>query len=378
MTSNLIRKVTADPKPPRLNYNEECNVVKDAQNFYRAIILRVEPEINQCKCFLVDIGEIKWFDCDNIFRCPYEYRTTPPMAMRFSLYGFIEFKENRNACRIIAEELTNKELWAKIKIKRKDFHKDNGKYHPIPVILYDSLDKHSRANVSANILTKLVATFEPPKLSMNHTNYVTITHISKVTGNIHCHLLNNANDLKYVNEMIEAQVETGVHRFYENIQSETELHELLAINANKIYLVYLEYDRRWYRGMIVQLETDLSESDVNDKNIDRCCRVYCFLVDYGHVRVVNLINVYNLPGILAQYPPLAVTLALDGVHMTNSKIDQLKKLLKSGDNIFVDVVETVKCNESNTVKTIALAKVTKLEKDAASGETHARIINQML
>lgn len=377
MTSKLIRKVTADPKQPRLNSTDEYHVVKDALYYYRAIILKIEPEINQCKCFLVDVGEVKWFDTENIFRCPYEFRHTSPMAMRFCLYGFFEFRENRNACEIVAEELENKELWAKIKIKPKEFYKENGKYHPIPVILYDSMDKQSRVNISSIVMNKLVATFKPPKLSKNHTNYVTVTHISKVTGNIYCHLNNSANDLKYVSSMIEALVENGIYRYYENIQSETELHELLAINANKLYMIYSEYERRWYRAMIVQLETDLSESG-SGESIDQSCRVYCFFVDYGHTRVVKLTNVYNLPGILAHYPHLAVTVALDGVHMTYAKIDRLKTLLVPGDNIFVDVVETLECNDSNKTKTITLAKVTKLEKDTASGETHAREINRLL
>lgn len=376
MTSKLIKKVTADPKPPRLYSGDEMHVVKDAHHCYRAIVLKVEPEINQCKCFLVDIGEMKWFDYDNIFRCPHEFRYAPPMAMRFCLYGLVEFKENRNVSAIVAQELENKELWAKIKVKPAQFYKENGQHRPIPVILYDTMDKYSRVNISAIIMNKMVATFKPPILSKNHTNYLTVTHISKVTGNIYCHINNSANDLKYVNAMIEALVETGIKRYYENIDNETELHELLAINANKLYLIYLDYERRWYRAMIVQLETGLRES--SEKHIEKSCRVYCFLPDYGHTRAVNLTNVYNLPGILAHYPHLAVAVTLHGVHMTFAKIDRLKTLLLPGDNIFVDVVETMECTDSNTTKTIALSKVTKLEKDVANDETHACEINRLL
>lgn len=377
MTSNLIRNVICDPKPPRIRSGNDVYVVKEAQNYHRAIILKVKPEINQCKCFLIDVGEVKWFEHKQIFRCAREYREMLPMAMQFSLYGLIVFKDDRNVNEIVVQELANKQLWARIKMKPKDFYKGKGKHQVIPIVLYDSLDKQSRVNISALIINKMVATFKPPKLSKSQTNYVTITHISKTSGLIYCHINNSLNELKFVNLMIESLVEDGVDRCYVDIQSETELHELLTINADNMYLIYFEYDRTWYRAKIVQLEMDSSDS--GEKNICRTSRVHCFFVDYGHTRVVKLKNVYSLSGILAHYPQLAVTMALDGVHMTNTKIDRLKSLLFPGDDVFVDVVETMdNGGKSGCAKTMAFAKVTKLGKDMASGETRTTEINRLL
>lgn len=376
MTSQLIKMITSDPKRSYIRIGNGIYVVKDHQSYYRAVVLKVEPEINQSKCFLIDVGEVKWFEQDDIFSCPYEFRGIQPMAMRFSLYGLIEFKDNRGSSEIIVKELLNKEVWAKIKITSQEFNAKSGKHKPIPVILYDSMDRYARMNISADIMEKMVLAFKPPKLSKSRTNYVSITHISKVTGNIYCHVINSANDLKYVNSMIEALVEHGPRQYYDNFQSETALHELLAINANKLYLVYSEYDRNWYRATILQLETDLDGSDA--KNICSHCSVYCFLVDYGNTRVVNLTNVFILPGILAQYPHLAVAMTLDGVHMTRAKIDELKTLLMTGDNVCVDVIDTMKCGDSNKTKTISLVKITKISKDNEDNHTFVCDINHIL
>lgn len=376
MTSKLIQTIAANPQRRRLQSNDDLYVVKDKQNYYRATVVKIEPEITQCKCFLVDIGSVKWFDEDDIFACPREFCEIPPLAMRFCLYGLVEFKYNRGANEITTDELSNKEVWAKIKIKPKEFYKQIGKHKPIPVILFDSMNRSARTNISADIMEKLVATFKPPKLSKSRTNYVCITHISMVTGNIYCHLINSMNDLKYVIDMIDAIVKNGVRQSYENFGSETDLHELLAINANKLYLIYSEHDQNWYRATILQLETDVSGS--SEKNICRQCNVYCFLVDYGNTRIVNLTNVYDLPGILARFPHLAVAITLDGVHMSRKKIDQLKMLLLPGDNVFVDVIETMNCGDSNKTKTISLAKISKLEKETANNETYVCDINWLL
>lgn len=376
MTSNLIQRMTLNPKRSRLRCGDDFYVVKEKKIYYRAIVLEMEPEIEQCKCFLVDIGEIKWFEENDIFGCPREFRYIAPLAMRFSLYGLIEFKENRKVNDIVANDLSNKEVWAKIKIKPKEFYAQIGKHKPIPVILYDTLDHNTRTNISGDIMEKMLATLKPPQPFKNCTNYLSITHISTMTGNIYGHMLYSSNDLKYIDGMIEAQVQRGVHQMYDNFESETELHELLAINANKLYLIYSEHDRSWYRATILQLETDLCETKT--KNICSQCSVYCFLVDYGNTRAVNLTNVYGLPGILAQYPHMAVALTLEGVHMTRSKIDQLKILLLPGDNVLVDIIETMDCGDSNKTKTISLAKIMKVEKNAINNETNMCEINRLL
>lgn len=376
MTAKLIKIISWNPKQEQIHAVKGLYVAKDQVNCVRVVVLKVEPTIKQCKCFLVDVGEVKWFDENQIFCCPSEYQNMRPLAMRFCLYGLIEFKGNRNSSKIVSKQLTNKEVWAKIKIKPNEFYKQTGKHQPIPVILYDSLERQSRTNVSAFIMEKMVSTFKPPMLSKSHTNYVTITHISKVTGNIYCHIINSSNDLKYVKSMIEVAVENGVHRCYDDFHSETDLHELLAINANKLHLIYSEYDRSWYRAKIVQLETNLYGSDEN--NIYSQCNVCCYLVDYGNTRVISLTNIYTLNGILAQYPALAVAMALDGVRMTHTKIDQLKTILLRGDDVFVDVIEMVNCDDSNKSKTVSLVTVKKLEKSAVNDETFLCNLNRIL
>lgn len=176
LTSKLIQTMSSNPKRSRIRNGDEMYVVKDKQNYYRAIVLKVEAEINQCKCFLVDIGSVKWLDENDIFGWPYEFREIPPMTIRFSLYGLMEFKGSRGASEVIAMELASKELWAKIKIKQKEFRKQNGKYTSIPVIFYNSIDRNSRVNISADVMEKMVNTFKPPKLSKSRTNYVKVTH----------------------------------------------------------------------------------------------------------------------------------------------------------------------------------------------------------
>lgn len=378
MTSKLNKLIVNTPKQSQMCTDDTIHIVKDKQNCYRAIILKVQSEINQCKCFLIDIGEIKWFEQSDIFICPHEFHDIQPMAMRFSLYGLVEFKDNRNACEIVATELTNKIVWAKVKIKAHEFYKKkNGKYDAIPVILYDSLDRSIRINLSVKITGKMVLAFKPPKLLKGRTNYVTITHISKVTGNIYGHVINSVNDLKYVNGMIEALVRNGnIRQYYDSFESEMALHERLAISANTFYLVYSEYDRRWYRATILQLETNLNGSE--GRNISRQCSVYCFLVDYGNTRVVNLTNVFGLPGILAQYPHLAVAMTLDGVSMNRTKIDELKTILQAGDKVCVDVVETNKCGDSNKTKTISHVKITKIDKDIETNQTFVCDVNRLI
>lgn len=376
MTAKLIKMISSDPKRAKIYAIKGLYVAKVKKNCVRVVVLKVEPAIKQCKCFLVDVGEVKWFDENDIFCCPAEFRDIRPLAMRFCLYGLIEFKENRNSSKIVTKELANRDVWAKIKIKPDEFYQQTRKHQSIPVILYDSLERPTRTNVSAIIMEKMVSTFKPPMLSKSHTNYVTITHISKVTGNIYCHIINSLNDLMYVQSMIEAMVDNGVRQCYDNFHSEMDLHELLAINANKLHLIYSEYDRNWYRAKILQLETNLHGSDEN--NIHSQCNVCCYLVDHGNTRVVSLKHVYTLHGILAQYPALVVAMALDGVRMTHTKIDQLKTLLRRGDDVFVDVIEVVKCGDSNKSKTVSLVVVKKLEKSAVNEETFLCNLNNIL
>lgn len=377
MTSKLNKLIVKAPKHARVCSGDTIYIVKDKQNCYRTVILKVESEIDQCKCFLIDIGEIKWFGNSQIFKCPHEFQDVQPMAMRFSLHGLTEFKDNRSACEIIAAELSNKIVWAKIKIKSHEFYKRNGKYDAIPVIVYDSVDRRTRINLSADIMEKMVLAFKPPKLLKGRNNYVTVTHISKVTGNIYGHIINSVNDLKYVNGMIEALVESGnVRQYYDSFESETALHKQLAMRANTLYLIYSEYDRCWYRATILQLETNLNGSDVH--NISGQCNAYCFLVDYGNTRIVNLTNVYVLPGILAQYPHLTVAMALYGMTMTADKVERLKTILQPGDNVCVDVVESINCGDSNKTKTISRVKMTKIDKDIKTNQTFVCDINRML
>lgn len=377
MTSKLNKLIVRAAKQTRVCSDGTVYIVKDKQNCYRTIVLKVESEINQCKCFLIDIGEIKWFDRSEICKCPREFQGVLPMAMRFSLYGLAEFKENRSASEIIATELSNKIVWAKVKIKSHEFNKKNGKYDAIPVIFYDSLNRHARINLSADIMEKMVLAFKPPKLLKGRTNYVAITHISKVSGNIYGHIINSVNDLKYVNGMIEALVQNGsVRQYYDSFETETALHERLAICANTLYLIYAEYDRCWYRATILQLESNLNES--NGRSISSQCNVYCFLVDYGNTRIVNLTNVFVLPGILAQYPRLSVAMALHGVTLNADKIGQLKTILRPGDNVCVDVIEAINCGDSNKTNTISWVKMTKIDKNIETNQTFVCDINCML
>lgn len=377
MTAKLIKNIASNPKQPLRVHGDGIYVAKDKHNFYRIVVLKAETESGQCKCFFVDTGETKWIDCGDIFVCPREFRHIRSMAMRFCLYGLIEFKDNRGCCDIINTELTNRDVWAKIKIESHDIYTEDGKYRPIPVILFNSMDRNKRNNISADIMEKMVSAFKSPHLTTVRTNYVTVTHISKVSGNIYCHVINNKNDLKYVNRCIEALVGNGLRQSYDNFQSEMELHEQLAINSNKLHLIYSEYDKKWCRAKILQLETNVEGFDEKDIGGGHC-NVYCFLVDYGNTRAVELTNVYDLTGILALYPPLAVAMTLHGVHMNRTKIDEMKQLLSPGDKVCVDVVETINYCNSNKTKSILLAKITKIDKDAENNQTVACDINRML
>lgn len=177
------------------------------------------------------------------------------------------------------------------------------------------------------------------------------------SGLIYSHLLYNLTELKYLNDLVETFVADGIQLSFTNVGSETELHKTVAINIGKLYLVYSECDKKWYRATILQLEFDAGQSSRPD-NLLEYCFAYCFLVDYGNTRCTPLHNIYELHGMLSKYPFLAVAMELHGVRMKRTKIEQLKRILPSGSKAMVDVVETFNNDDPNKTKTISKVRMT--------------------
>lgn len=366
MTSRLIKSATEHPKHFNSNH---IYVVKDKTHFYRVKVKKFESMINQCECSLIDIGSVKWYDAEQIFYCPNKYQIAP-MAIRFSLHGLSDFKENRKVREIIASELNEKCVWAKIKTTSSEYYGQR-KQKSISITLYDSPEKKVRINISSMIMEKLMAAFTPPKLLSNHTNFVRVSHISKVTGIIYCHVVYSMNDLRFINKKIESFVGYGVCQYYKVAASEKQLQTAIANNSDKLYLIYSSNDECWYRATILQLETDFTVS--NDLSN---CSVHCFLVDYGYTRCITLDNVFDLTGILEMYPYFAVATLLDGIQMTAEKIEILKDLLQPGDDVMVDVIKRIENGEKNKTKSITLVTMQQLRK--YNDTTRLYEINQLI
>lgn len=347
----LMRAVQANSAVQQCD-THKIYVVKDDNQYYRAQILHYEAKSDQCKCFLIDVGTINWYDLINVFHCPFELQQIRPMAICLKLQGLIEFKDNRNARAIIVRELSHKVVWARIQSKKDEFFGSKS----ITVILFDRLDRETRINICSEIKEQLIETFSPPRLLQHLTNYVVISHISKATGLIYCHLLYNETELKYLNDLIEAFVADGIQLSFKTIGSETELHTIIGDNAGQLYLIYSECDKKWYRATILQLEFDAPSS--KSGNLLEYCFAYCFLVDYGNTRCTPLDNIYELHGMLSKYPFLAVAMELHGVRMKRTKIDQLKRLLPFGSKAMADVVETINNDDPNKMKTISKVRMT--------------------
>lgn len=275
------------------------------------------------------------------------------MAIRLQLPDLVEFKDNRSARAIIVRELSQRVVWARIQSKKDEFFGSKS----IAVILFDRLDRETRINICSKIKEQLVETFSPPNLLQHETNYVVISHISKCSGLIYAHLLYNETELKYLNDLVDEFVTDGIQLSFVNVDSETELHTTIANNAGKLYLVYSECDKKWYRATILQLEFDAGQSSKTADSLEYCF-AYCFLVDYGNTRSTSLDNIYDLHGMLSKYPFLAVALELHGVRMKRTKIDQLKRLLPSGTKAMADVVETLNNHDPNKTKTISKVRMT--------------------
>lgn len=329
----------------------------DKTQCYRTKVIKFEPGCDQCRCFLIDVGTVNWYDANNTYFCPFELKQIKPMAVRLKLFGLIEFKDNRNARKIVVSELSGKSVFARIQTKKHEYQKQKNK--SISVILFDRPNHETRINLCLEIMEKIVATFTAPKLSKELTNYVVISHISKAYGIIYCHVLYNLNDLKYVNEMIAHFVADDLHQSFAKADSETDLQATIANNAGKVYLIYSESDENWFRATILQLETDAASAKP-DTTLLQYCFVHCFLIDYGKTRCIRLDNVYELNGILEKYPFQAVALSLDGIQMTRSKIERLKQILGTGEKVMVDVRDKYTNDDINKTKTIALVKMTRV------------------
>lgn len=353
MTSRLI--ATTKQKPEHIRSTKMYFACGKDNRHYRIQIIRFEAETDQYKCFLCDVGSTKWYAAKNIYHCPSDIRHIAPMAIRFSLYELTAFKESRKACDLVVSELSEKCVWAKIKITEDEYRKN--KPRSIPAILYDLNDKNRRTDISSIITNKLMSTFSAPKLFLQRTNYVKISHISKTTGIIYGHVTYSMNDLRFINDMIRAKVKAKPKASYTHANSDTELQTTIADDPSKLYLVYSECDRCWYRATILELETDFTKSNSLKK-----CSAFCFLVDYGLTRSIRLVDICELSGILSIYPYFAVAMLLENVQVAEDNIGQLKSILLPDNDVMVDVEHIIDTPKSNKTKCVAVVRMQQLRK----------------
>lgn len=353
MTSQLI--ATVKQHPEHIRCSKIYYACGEDNRHYRIQVIRFDAESDLYKCFLCDIGSTKWFNRKQIYYCPSDIRHIAPMAVRFSLYELTAFKESRKACELVVSELSEKCVWAKIKITEDEYRKN--KPRSIPAILYDSNDKKRRTDITSIITNKLMATFSAPKLFLKRTNYVKISHISKTTGIIYGHVTYSMNDLRFINDMIRAKVKARPKPSYTHANSDRELQATIAEDPSKLHLVYSECDRCWYRATILELETDFTKPNDLKK-----CSAFCFLVDYGLTRSIFFIDICELNGILSIYPYFAVAMLLDNFQVTKDNIRQLKRVLLPDNDVMVDVERVIDTPKSNKTKCVAVVRMQQLRK----------------
>lgn len=366
ITSRLIE---SPKKRPRHISSSRIYIAVDNHRYHRVNVLRLEEEVDEFKCFQCDVGATRWYKRDQIYRCPSNIGCIAPMAIRFALYELSAFKESRKACELVVSELHDRCVWARIKTTEKEYRTTRPR--TIPAILYDSNDKKRRSNISTIIMEKLVATFSAPKLQPKRTNYVKISHVSKISGIIYGHVSYTMNDLDFINQMIRMKVAAGPRQSYSYADSDTALQAIIAKQPDKLYLVYSAHDRRWYRATILELATDFTKS--NDL---KRCSAYCFLVDYGLTRSIRFTDICELHGILSIYPFFAVAMLLDKVSMSVDNIAQLKEILLPDNDVMVDVVRIIDTHESNKTKCVALVQMQQLRK--YNDTTQLYDVNQLI
>lgn len=352
MTSQLI---SSPRKRPKRIVSNKIYAIDENRRCYRVQVVRFEEETGQFKCFMCDIGSTKWFDQAQIFRCPSALRHIAPQAIRFSLHELAAFKESRKACELVVSELSDKCVWARIKITESEYRTDRPR--SMPAILYESIDKKRGTNISSVITEKLVATLLAPKLLARRSNYVKVSHVSTTSGIIYGHITYSMNDLRFINQMIGSKVTAEPRRAFAHIDNGKELQMAIAKHPDRLHLVYTSYDRCWYRAIILELETDFTKS--NDL---KRCSAFCFLVDYGLTRSARLTDIYELNGILSIYPYFAVAMLLADVRMTPENIAQIKETILPGNDVMVDVVRVMDTSDCCKAKSVALVKMQQLRK----------------
>lgn len=361
--------IESPKKHPKHLIAGQIYLAVDNHRYHRVNVLRFDGEVDQFKCFHCDVGATKWYKRDQIYRCPSTIRSIAPMAVRFSLHELTAFAESRKACELVVSELHERSVWAKIKITEDEYRKS--KPRSFPAIFYDSNDRKRRTNISTIIMEKLVATFSAPKLIPKRTNYVKISHVSKISGIVYGHVTYTMNDLRFINEMIRMKVAAKPQQSYTHADSDVALQATIAKQPDKLYLVYSTHDRCWYRATILELATDFTKS--NDL---RNCSAFCFLVDYGLTRSIRFSDICELHGILSIYPYFAVAMLLDNVRMTIENIAQLKETLLPDNDVMVDVVRVIDTHDSNKTKSVSLVQMQQLRR--YNNTTQLYDINQLI
>lgn len=276
--------------PKTFNVGQICLVLMH-ECAYRVRVEKVDDSRRKCFCLLVDDGEQRWFDMQEMFVCPAKFMKFPPQAIRFALHGLEEFDENEFARQHLEDTLLNSPpLIGQIFTKKDDFisqEESDDLEAVIQVVLYDTSTADD-VNLHPIIVQKICASIPAPELVHSKLTPVIVSNIAD-NGDIFCQL--QQNGIHYVNKLIHKIMQPGTG------------HQTLPstnIANSKLFLVFDEAMYKWCRGQLIR--------EGKQENT-------MFLVDYGKTTTVPLSMIYRIESLsqaLLTFPAQAIQVKLIG------------------------------------------------------------------
>lgn len=284
---------------------------KNRVRVMRIQIADVEESRRKAQCYFIDLGEDEWVSFDRIYVLDPTMLEIPAQAIRFSLADLDVFNDAEIEDEAI-NQLFNNHLIAEIRTAEDEFL--CGGTGSIKAIFYLK-SNGNKINLNLKIAITASKYFEPIELEEDRLMNATITHVNDF-GIIHCHLCEE-NAIPYICQLIK-QVTKRIDPKY----------HAKDLSTGNIYLVYDEYDKAWYRAMLMSMEHSGDH-------------LFKF-IDYGMVGRVNIKNVYQLKelsGVLNAFPQQFVAVRLSNAEQTPEFIKCLQGHLQKGDVVSMDVIK---------------------------------------
>lgn len=270
-------------------------VVLVSECAYRVRVEKVDYAQNECLCFFVDEGDLRWFPMSEIYVCPSKFQKFPPQAIRFAMYGLEEFAEYDFARKHLEEILIGKPLVGQICTKKEDFilqEESDDLEQIIHVVLYDTSTEDD-INLHPVVVEKICSDIPTPELEFKTLTRVYVSHIDD-NGRVFVQLQSNGvPNIHHVNKLIHKLTQQDG---YSNVSTMPD-----SSNSNlNIFLVIDDDTKKWCRGKLI------SEGDAG---------ATMFLIDYGKTKVIPRSKIYkphSLSQALSIFPPQAIQIKLSG------------------------------------------------------------------